>query len=172
MWGNPFSARFAPDPRASRITTTETRERRSWRGWKASASRAPELSMHSIMVMRPSASLENYVDVIPHISPFRAVITITTVPSPLSSLTLWPPATRGRKRFALFSPRVFLSRIHKIQLSLSRLTPYLFIHHLSIILLLLSSFHPRRSTSFAYQRLLDRIWPTTPYYLDSSSCSL
>lgn len=91
--GNPFSARFAPDLRAARMTTTETREtreRRSRRGWKASASRAPELSMHSIMVMRPRASLENYVDVIPH-PPFAP-----SSPSPLCRrpYPLWPSDLR------------------------------------------------------------------------------
>lgn len=150
--GNPFSTRFAPDPRASRMTT-ETRERRSRRGWKASTSQAPELSMHSIMVMRPRASLENYVDVMPH-PPFApSSPSPTTVVPLILSDPLTPDDTETKAVVLFFSPG-FLSRIHKIQLSLSRLAR-ISSYHLFIILPFLSSFHPSRSASLPYQRLLD-----------------
>lgn len=112
--------------------------------------------MHSIMVMRPRASLENYVDVMPH-PPFAP-----SSPSPTTAvaLILSDPLTSddtGTKAVVLFFPPGFLSRIHKIQLSLSRLARRISSYHLSIILPFLSSFHPSRSASLPYQRLLDGI---------------
>lgn len=130
--------------------------------------------MHSIMVMRPRASLENYVDAIPH-PPFAP-----SSPSPLCRrpYPLWPSDLRrhGDESGSPYSPLgCFYLQFIKYN--------YLFrdVLYLRRISSSISSLH-NSCLSFLFPSLAFRL-PSLPeitrqnltygsYYLDSSSCSL